>query len=101
MGKTYFACYKREISSISRVMVLSKRVCHTRSITVPLDVFSTLPREPSVSSSTRRLVDVSSQNVSMSVLNTSSTPNLVKVSYRVVANNAAIKDAKAAGTYVN
>merc|ERR1712131_358185 len=56
---------EREISSISRVMVLSKRVCHTRSTTVP--------REPSVSSSTRRLVDVSSQNVSMSALNTSST----------------------------
>merc|ERR1712226_1323109 len=75
---------EREISSISRVMVLSKRVCHTRSTTVPLDVFSTLPREPSVSSSTRRLVDVSSQNVSMSALNTSSTPNLVKVSSTVL-----------------
>merc|ERR1712226_760422 len=75
---------EREISSISRVMVLSKRVCHTRSTTVPLDVFSTLPREPSVSSSTRRLVDVSSQNASMSALNTSSTPNLVKVSSTVL-----------------
>merc|ERR1712064_148883 len=55
---------EREISSISRVMVLSKRVCHTRSTTVPLDV--------------------SSQNASMSALNTSSTPNLVKVSSTVL-----------------
>merc|ERR1712044_40497 len=75
---------ERETSSISRVMVLSKRVCHTRSTTVPLAVFSMLPREPSVSSSTRELVDVSSQNVSMSALNTSSTPNLVKVSSTVL-----------------
>merc|ERR1712170_165713 len=43
-----------------------------------------LPREPSASSSTRELVDVSSQNVSMSALNTSSTPNLVKVSSTVL-----------------
>merc|ERR1712046_374395 len=66
----YFA---RVILSISKETVPSKLVCHTRSTTELLDVFSTLPNVPSVLLSTRSTMVESSLKESTSVSSISST----------------------------
>merc|ERR1711970_525591 len=64
---------KREILSISKATVLSKRECRIRSTMELLDASSTLPNAPSASSSTKNTTGELSQSESMSVLSTSNT----------------------------
>merc|ERR1711976_649700 len=67
-------------SLTSKVMVPSKRVCHTKSTTVKLVEFTTSPNTPSVSSLTNESEETSSPKGSTSESNTQATPNLDWVS---------------------
>merc|ERR1712174_77475 len=86
---------------ISRAMVPSRKVSPTRFITEPPGVFSTSPDVLLVSSSTNSTTAVSFLNINVRIEHVKHSKSRQGFLDRVVANNAAIKAAKEAGTFVN